>query len=297
MNTKPRSRSSRDALEALGLTPLEADIYAFLARESPASGYRIAQALGRPVSNIYKAVESLEDKGAVMTADDDGTRVARAVPIAEVAARLRRQLDSAADDAAAALDSPEDPAGDWALYRLTDRDSVLERARAMLASAQKLAVALITPALADALAPDLAAAARRVPVGLKVFRPIDIPSATTILDPRGPAAVDSGPGQYLSLNTDGSFYLQALFDPTGEHLHLAHWSANPLLAWTTYTGIAHAIRLAALDNQLAAGADSAALRAALDADLPHETSQSLGKLNLTNHYRDAPRPRRRSSPS
>jgi sugar-specific transcriptional regulator TrmB len=42
---------------------LEAEIYTFLLRDSPATGYRVAQALGKPVANTYKAIESLQNKG------------------------------------------------------------------------------------------------------------------------------------------------------------------------------------------------------------------------------------------
>ena len=35
-------------LVALGLTALEGEVYTLLLRESPATGYRVAQALGKP---------------------------------------------------------------------------------------------------------------------------------------------------------------------------------------------------------------------------------------------------------
>jgi hypothetical protein len=41
------------ALMALGFTELEARIYTFLLQESPATGYRIAQAIQKPVANTW----------------------------------------------------------------------------------------------------------------------------------------------------------------------------------------------------------------------------------------------------
>jgi sugar-specific transcriptional regulator TrmB len=295
MNTKTNTPGAVQALERLGFTELEAEVYQFLCRESPASGYRIAQALGRPVSNIYKVAESLQDKGAALTADDHGTRVLRAVPIGEVASRLRRQLAEAEAEAARVLAEPAEAAGDWALYRLADAEGALERARVMLRGARRLAVVLVTPAIAEALADDLRAAAGRVAVAVKVFRAIDIPGATVVVDGRGESAVESGPGEWLSLNTDGSAYLQALFDASGRELRMANWSANPLLAWTTYTGLTHAIRIALVREQLAAGVPAERVLAELESDLPHETSASMGKELLTQQYREAARPRRRAS--
>lgn len=49
----------------LGFTGLEADVYTALLAESPTTGYRVAQALGKAVANTYKAIASLEAKRAV----------------------------------------------------------------------------------------------------------------------------------------------------------------------------------------------------------------------------------------
>jgi sugar-specific transcriptional regulator TrmB len=75
------------SLVSLGFTPLEAEVYVCLVQDSPATGYRVAQAVGRPVAGIYKTIESLANKGAVVL-DDGESRLCRAVPPAELLARL-----------------------------------------------------------------------------------------------------------------------------------------------------------------------------------------------------------------
>src|SRR5438874_1780106 len=67
------------ALVELGVTGLEAEVYTFLLQESPATGYRAAQALGRPVAGIYKALEALAHRGAVVV-EEGTTRQYRSVP-------------------------------------------------------------------------------------------------------------------------------------------------------------------------------------------------------------------------
>jgi len=53
-----------ELLVPFGFTNLESEIYVFLLGESPATGYRIAQAIGKPAANTYKAIESLRlEKG------------------------------------------------------------------------------------------------------------------------------------------------------------------------------------------------------------------------------------------
>ena len=53
-------------LTSLGSTMLEAEIYVYLVQHSPASGYKIAKAIGRSFPSTYKAVVSLQAKGAVL---------------------------------------------------------------------------------------------------------------------------------------------------------------------------------------------------------------------------------------
>ena len=78
------SQPTSHPLVALGFTALEAEIYSLLLEEeAPATGYRVAQALRKPASNIYKALESLESKGAVMV-DEGESRLCRPIPPEEL---------------------------------------------------------------------------------------------------------------------------------------------------------------------------------------------------------------------
>ena len=84
----PESESV-EVLSELGFTNLEAEIYAFLLQESPVTGYRIAQAIGKPAANTYKAIQTLELKGAVIV-DEGSSRMCRAVSADELLNRLGR---------------------------------------------------------------------------------------------------------------------------------------------------------------------------------------------------------------
>lgn len=229
------------SLVELGLTPAEAEVYAFLLSESPATGYRIAQAIGRPVGNVYKAVEALEAKGAALVADDDDHRVARAVPLAHFAARLRSRVQSACAAAQAAADSlaPPSPADfDDRLYRLANADQFIARARALIDDAATFILALGAPAAYDPIADSLvAAAARGIPVAIKSLIPLDLPGVRVIEDHRGETALFNAPGHWLSLNADGGQVLEAMLDPDTADVLTGYWTRHPLIAWTSYTGL------------------------------------------------------------
>src|SRR6185369_9415584 len=99
------------ALVPFGFTELESAAYTFLLRESPATGYRVAQGIGRAVANTYKAIESLRLKGAVMIEQAEG-KLIRAVPPDELLGSLEAEFSRRRRSAARALSSvtaaPED---------------------------------------------------------------------------------------------------------------------------------------------------------------------------------------------
>lgn len=298
----PRNLDSDAALAQLGLTPLEADVYRFLLSQPGATGYRVAQALGRPVGNIYKTVEALESKGAVATSDDEGNRTSAAIPVAEWLRARRKSFDRACAAATAALahDEPADGPSDSldeALYRLATRDQVIERCRAMIAGAKQFVLITLAPSLVVEFAADLQQAARRKPVALKVFQPIDIPGVEVIVDPRETAAVDNGPGAWMTLNTDGSQCVCALFDLSGAELHTANWTRNPLVTWTHYTGLSSDLILAATRTCMRDNGTSKDIERLFKRLRPFENSASAGKVDMRRRYRvPTPRSSSRATP-
>ena len=58
--------SIEKSLESLGLTQIEALAYAYLVANPSSTGYRVARGIGKPTANVYRALESLGRKGAVL---------------------------------------------------------------------------------------------------------------------------------------------------------------------------------------------------------------------------------------
>ena len=78
-------------IEELGFTRIEAQVYVHLLQDSPATGYRIAKEIGRSFTNTYKALSTLETKGAVL-AYAGKNRLFRAVPVEELFDQLEKAL-------------------------------------------------------------------------------------------------------------------------------------------------------------------------------------------------------------
>ena len=218
-------------LVALGFTDLEATVYAHLVTKGEATGYRIAQETGKPVANTYKAIESLERKGAALV-EDGATRVVRAVEPERVLDALAKGHEAERKLAKAALKRVAKVEEDGRSYTVGGDEQTLARARQMLAEAQGYVLLRGSSEMRAALKGDLADADGR---GVDV------------------AEID---GEGLTLAIDGD---QCLFAPDGI------WTRNPAVARATFDGLAAEAALAEVGEAVADGAGMKKLGRALAA--------------------------------
>lgn len=241
-----------DALQSLGFTELETLVYAALLRESPATGYRISHAIGRPTANTYKAIAALAEKGAVLL-DDGESRLCRAVPPEEVLAGLERRFQADKARALRALRAVGPSDADDRVYQILSAPQVFERARAMLARARSLVLLDAFPGPLAELGEAVARAARRARVVAKVYSPEEnAPSsaATFVLAPDAERVRAAWPGQQLSLVVDAEEHLLALFSADMSAVHQAVASHSTFLSCMHHNHLANEV----LHTALRAGA-------------------------------------------
>jgi len=254
---------STEPLVALGFTGLESEVYSLLLRESAVTGYRIAKGLRKPASNVYKAIESLEAKGAVMV-DQGRHRVCRAVPLDEVLAHIERRFREARSRAVETLAIPDGAEADQRVYDLRSTEAVQERARAMLRRAGEVAILDAFPALVTLLEDDLAAAADRgVLVALNAYAPTAIEGVEVAHAAHSDRTRRRWPGDWLNLVVDGREFLIAFLTPDGASVHQAIWSGSPYLAWTYHSALSSELILNILENLVEQGTGTKQLRSEL----------------------------------
>jgi sugar-specific transcriptional regulator TrmB len=230
-----RSTNAVKALSDLGFTALEAEVYVLLLAESPATGYRIAQLLGKPTANVYKALASLEQKGAVLV-EEGPNRLARAIGPDELLAQAERGFRARRERAQRVLARMGAGAGDQKLYPLRGYDQVFERVRAMLERAEKLAILDLFPAPLALLRPNIEAAiARGVDVSLEVYEPTTLAGADIVLSWTPDQTLQRWPGEAIHLVVDAREWLIALLARGERRVLQAFWTASPFLAATQHT--------------------------------------------------------------
>ncbi len=226
------------ALQDIGLSEIEALVYAFLAQGEAATGYRISHAIGKPTANTYKAIASLVQQGAVQV-DEGGSRLIRAVPPEELLSGFERRAKERREAARAALAHQLPATADERVYSLRARDQVLERARAMLGRAKEIVLGDLFPGPLDLLAPDLeAAAAGGARVVVKTYGRRDLDGVSEVVEPDARRALTEWPGQQLSLVVDAEEHLLALFDAPLGAVHQAVWSRSTFLSCLHHNHVA-----------------------------------------------------------
>lgn len=142
--------AAKDALVSLGFTALESEIYASLVQEGSASGYRVAQSIGKPAANTYKALESLQRKGAVV--QDDAKKKTYA-PIAPetLLARLNKEFDRSRATALKAFKDATVPTTASKLIPISSLEQAIQIAKNTLATATETIVLIASDSVFNAL--------------------------------------------------------------------------------------------------------------------------------------------------
>jgi len=99
INKMKLDESMVDLLQSLGMNRLEAEIYIYLLQQpGPVTAYRAGQAMGKPTANVYKAVDVLVRKGAVMV-EEGPTRLCRPAPPQEFLGQLETSFHARTEQA------------------------------------------------------------------------------------------------------------------------------------------------------------------------------------------------------
>ncbi|MEO8450635.1 MAG: helix-turn-helix domain-containing protein [Gemmatimonadota bacterium] len=227
-----------EPISALGFTELEAAAYAYLVQHSPATGYRIAHGIGKPIANTYKAIESLARKGAVVV-EQTSSRLCRAVPPDEVLERAEHSFRKRHNAATRALSLLPLAGQDAGVYGLTSRDQVFDRARRLLSQARGAVLLDLFPEPYAELEADIkAAAARGLAIGVQVYEPAVLDGVETVVKASGAAVQRKWPGQWLNLVADGAELVMAFLGEDGHTVHQAIWSQSPFLCWAYQSALA-----------------------------------------------------------
>jgi sugar-specific transcriptional regulator TrmB len=208
-----------EALVGFGFTALESEIYAFLLQEHPATGYRVAQAIGKPAANVYKGLEALERKAAVLV---DGTNSKEYRPVApdRLFSRLEKEFLVNKSSATKILSSLGKPSSSGKMFTISSHDQAVSQARMLLASTKDGALFVGSEDFAFALKGDLKDAWVMTSIEIPAEHLIPVPEEMFEV-PTVQIVVDSKSAMFAS-GTDANFQGFWFEDhPLGASMHQA----------------------------------------------------------------------------
>jgi len=232
----PDNDAAITALRELGLNQLEAEVYVFLLSAAPMTAYRIAQNLAKPAANVYKAIEVLARKGAILLEDGEN-RLCRAVPANQFLKQAERDHKETLRAASEALAGAKPGPVDERVYRIESAAQVFEICRDMLARATKIAVIDAFPgALAKAEEPLRRALARGVQVFVEAYAPVDLPGASIAMVRFVQGVPEFWQSEQLNVIVDGREHLIALLSNDLGTVHQAVWSSSLYISCIHHAG-------------------------------------------------------------
>jgi sugar-specific transcriptional regulator TrmB len=233
-----------ESLESLGLTQIEALSYSYLVANPSSTGYRVARGIGKPTANVYRALESLGRKGAVLQ-DRSATPSFRALAPAELLARLEDQFMQRKAQAARHLAALQPDAGDERVYALQSFDQVLARSRILMVAVRRVAFVDAAHDIAAMLVTEIQDARQRGARVLLRSRPVPLfaePTPDRAVGAHRDTLMDvaQAPGAHPSIRivADAREVLLAWFSLEGGRVREALWTRSALVAGAMHEALA-----------------------------------------------------------
>jgi HTH-type transcriptional regulator, sugar sensing transcriptional regulator len=242
-------------LQEIGFNRLESEVYLTLLKQSPLSGYRIAQILGEGSSNIYKALDILRKKGAVMVEEKPSTRLFTAIAAKEYLARAEKQMESSLKYLEKHLPQNNDVNAGDRVFKLDTIDQVLERAEEMILNAQTQIIIDAFPKMLEMVKPHLEKVAKKkgskkIYIVANSYDGTEIKNCVMVNKSAGRDAIELWKDSWLNMVVDGEKYLLAVVAPDGTTLRHAIWTNSPFLSYVIYSGIASEMMFSVLIQEL-----------------------------------------------
>jgi sugar-specific transcriptional regulator TrmB len=209
----------RPLLGNIGFNVIETEVYCALLQEPGSSGYRLAQMVGKQASNIYKALDSLKTKGAIVADESTRPTIYVALPIREYLDAKRRDLEVVQTQIEHELEEVAAAPTRGGIFELTSIAQVYERCQEMIRGARTMVLLNVDARPLEELRSELTAAADRgVKVLIKTRAPVQA------------APFEGLSGEELAVAVDFKEYVQAFLKSDGSGVEEAVWVRHPRLA-------------------------------------------------------------------
>ncbi len=228
-----------DSLKQLGLNQLESEVYLYLLKNQQMTAYKVGKSINKPTANVYKAIDSLSQKGAVLI-ESNKSKFCKAIPPNEFLNHYEKNILDKTKKLKISLNNLETNFYDEKTYSIESVPLVFERFKTMMEKAKVIAVIDAFPNALDLVIDTIKETINRgVEVYIQIYKPIEIKGADIAHSPIGEKALSHWQSEQLNLIIDGEEYLTVLMDKSLTKIIQATWSNNYYMACTLHAGRMH----------------------------------------------------------
>lgn len=273
-----------EKLTQIGFTQLESEVYLQLLITGSNTGYAIAKGIGKPVANVYKAIESLSNKGAVENSMAE-SKICTAVPWQQLLSIQKKSFTEKINSISKSLEKLPAQQQDEKVYQLSNLEHVLEQSIRLVEEADHIVLADIEPEAVEWLQKPLVNAAKRgVEVRIKVYQPIELEGVKVTLRQRGEEVYAKTRDISFSLCADGKLTMLALVTADKTRVIQAFRTQSSLMSLSIYYALLYGVILTDLKTLIPQGKLSAAKELLIETEHLHPFSS---ENNVFSTFRDS----------
>ncbi|MDA3814626.1 MAG: hypothetical protein PF570_10290, partial [Candidatus Cloacimonetes bacterium] len=243
-------------LRKMGLSELEAKVYIWLLENHRSTGYKIAGQIGKPVANTYKALKSLQNKGAVIGDDSSGTIYFDTIPIEEFLNKIENEFKHKREqiiEEVNKLEVQQEPTG---IYEIKSKELVFEKVVSMIKSTENALLIDGFPAPMKTIKKFLSAKrAKDISIYVKNYSGDDIDNVHQIKANFDDLPISELNGQWLIVLKDTKESLIAFFNKDGSELIHCVWTKDPFISFVLFNGSAYEFNFTEVNEKIYSNED------------------------------------------
>lgn len=219
-----------EAFQRLGFTPMESQVYIDLTQFPNTTAYSVAQRLKKNRTNVYKVLESLEEKGAAM-GSAESTRKWKVIPYQQLLAGLEAGFLKQSQQVREWMEQLTTPPSTPSIHHFSEVNALIDRCREMIANSRQLILIDAFPPLIDLLKNDVSDAVKRgVNVALRVYAPVEEIEGAKIYRSEYHGIQNEWSSSWLNLICDGSEFVLSYLSLGNQKIHHGYWSNDAYMA-------------------------------------------------------------------
>jgi sugar-specific transcriptional regulator TrmB len=224
-------------LREMELSELEVRIYIWLLQNKRSTGYKIAMEIGKPVANTYKALKSLQKKGAVIIDNSTKKAIFDTVPVEEFLNKIENEFTRKKKkiiDEVQKLEVQQEKKG---IYELQSLELMYEKATNMIKSAESSLLIDGHPAPLNMLKEEILNKKKdNITFLLKNYDNTIFEGIKQITNPKTDIHLGGLQAQWIVLIKDVNEALMAFFDLSGQEMKHCIWIRDPYISLILFNG-------------------------------------------------------------